>query len=176
MNESASSTPARSRFSSGHLAASFIAAAYFWYYVATYADWHFIDNVDLIFHEAGHAIFMFFGEFIHVAAGSAFQIALPLFFVGYFWWREQPFSASLVSYWVGVNLLNVSLYAGDAVRMQLPLLGGDGVMHDWNYLLSTTNLITHTATVAAVLYFLGVCAMALATLLSFRYSFDRSLG
>ncbi|MBY0376904.1 hypothetical protein K2P96_02940, partial [Patescibacteria group bacterium] len=57
--------------------------AYFWHYVFTDTDWHFIDNANLIFHEAGHVIFSLFGTFIHVLMGSGFQIALPLFITLY---------------------------------------------------------------------------------------------
>ncbi len=58
--------------------------------------------------------------------------------------------------WVGQNLINVSVYAGDAIVMQLPLLGGEGSFHDWHYLLSTLGILSWTPEVAAMLDTLGV--------------------
>lgn len=39
-------------------------------------EWHLIDGVNLVIHEAGHIVFMPFGEFIMIAGGSLFQIIL----------------------------------------------------------------------------------------------------
>jgi hypothetical protein len=132
-----------------------LAALYGAYYAQTGSEWHFIDNVDLIFHEAGHTIFFWTGEWLRILAGSAFQVALPFFIAVYFFLQKQKISGALTLLWVGMNVINVSIYAGDAVRMELPLLGGDGVIHDWNYLLSSLNLLSSTDTIATVLKFCG---------------------
>jgi hypothetical protein len=133
-----------------------LVSAYFWYYAQTYTEWHFIDNVNLIFHEAGHTIFFWTGDFLSIAAGSMFQFLLPLFIAFYFYINRQQVSAAICFMWAGQNLLNISVYAGDAIVMQLPLLGGNSVTHDWNYLLSITNMINHTQEIAAALYTLGI--------------------
>ena len=133
-------------------------------------SWHFIDNVNLIFHEAGHTIFMFFGDFIHVAAGSGFQITLPLFLAGYFFFTNQKISGALTLAWAGQNFVNVSVYARDAVVMQLPLLGGDGVMHDWHYLLETLGLLSHTTFIANTIYALGMTTIFTSLILSIYFS------
>ncbi|MCK9344502.1 MAG: hypothetical protein M0P64_00055 [Candidatus Pacebacteria bacterium] len=140
-----------------------LTCAYFWYYAQTYTAWHFIDNVNLIFHEAGHAIFFFAGEFFQIAAGSIFQAMLPLVFVGYFFINAQNISAVLCLLWVGQNLLNISVYAGDAVMMNLPLLGGDAVEHDWNYILSSLDILRYTPTIASCIYGLGIAFLVLGT-------------
>ncbi|HVV14922.1 MAG TPA: hypothetical protein VHD55_00755 [Candidatus Paceibacterota bacterium] len=136
-----------------------LASIYFLRCAATPAQWHFIDGANLIFHEAGHAIFIFFGQFIHVLMGSGFQVALPAFLAGYFFYTGQKLSAAVCLMWAGQSLVNVSIYAGDALAMQLPLLGGDGVMHDWHYLLSTTNFLYWTPQVAGTLYATGTAAI-----------------
>src|SRR5581483_9009640 len=97
---------------------------------------------------AGHWIFAPFGEFIGILGGSLNQVLIPAVFVGYFWWRDQKWEASVVLFWLGVNFLEVAHYAADAVVMQLPLLGGDGVIHDWHYLLATTNTLAYTKEIA----------------------------
>ncbi len=146
---------------------------YFWHYALTYADWHFIDNVNLIFHEAGHTIFSLFGEFITIAAGSGFQVALPVAITLYFFFTDQKISSMICLMWVGQNLLNVSIYAGDAIKMQLPLLGGDSVIHDWNYLLSTTNTLKYTYTIASILYWSGVLIIFFAAVLTLYFTLTK---
>lgn len=144
-----------------------IVSAYFLYYLFTYTEWHFIDNINLIFHEAGHVIFMFFGEFMHILGGSLFQVLFPAVFVGYFYRRQEYFSASLLLFWVGQNLLNVSVYASDAIAMQLPLLGGDNVGHDWNNLLVMTNTLRYTKAIGNTIFILGILVIVFAIYYSF---------
>ena len=94
----------------------------------------FLDNIDLPIHETGHLLFRPFGEFMGIAGGSLFQVIMPLIFVGYFWWRQQYYSAAIVMLWVGQSILNVYVYAADAVVMQLVLTSGftgsEGSFHD----------------------------------------------
>src|SRR5881394_722049 len=105
----------------------------------------FLDNVDLPIHETGHLLFHPFGEFMMVAGGSLFQVIFPAAFVGYFVWQKSYYSAAIVLLWVGQSILNVWVYAADAVMMQLVLTSGftgsEGSFHDWNYLLTATHLI-----------------------------------
>ena len=119
----------------------------------------FLDNVDLPIHETGHLIFRLFGEFMMVAGGSLFQVILPAVFVGYFLWRKQYYAAAIVGLWVGQSILNVWVYAADAVKMQLVLTSGftgsEGSFHDWNYLLERTGLLNSTNKVAGVIRFIG---------------------
>lgn len=143
------------------------ASLYSLYYVVTISDWHFIDTADLIFHEAGHTIFFFLGEFVQILMGSGFQIVLPLSITYYFFHKRENLSGAICLMWVGMNILNVSIYARDAISMQLPLLGGDGVMHDWNYLLSTLNILSLAPAVASTLYLLGILTVGLGVILSF---------
>ena len=150
--------------------------AYFWYYADTYTQWHFIDNINLIFHEAGHTIFSFFGDFINVFAGSGFQVALPFIISIYFFNNGQNISGSFCLLWVGQNLLNVSIYVGDAVSMKLNLLGGDSVVHDWNYLLNSFGALSHTQTIALVIYSLGIMSIFTGTFLSLYYSWSMELN
>ncbi len=136
-------------------------SAYFLHCAATPTAWHFIDGVNLIFHEAGHAIFIFFGQFIHILMGSGFQVLLPLLISGHFFYTKQRVSGAIALMWAGQSLINVSVYAGDAIVMQLPLLGGDNSFHDWNYLLSTLGILRWTPEIAQTFYATGV-AMILA--------------
>ncbi|MEJ7624030.1 MAG: hypothetical protein WKF34_08540 [Pyrinomonadaceae bacterium] len=119
----------------------------------------FLDNVDLPIHETGHLIFRVFGEFMGIAGGSIFQVLVPAIFVGYFVWQQSYYSAAIILLWVGQSILNVWVYAADAVVMRLLLTSGmtgaEGGFHDWNYLLTETGLIGSTRTVAGLIRFLG---------------------
>ena len=137
-------------------AVTVIIACYFIFYALTATEWHFIDNINLIFHEAGHTLTFFFGQFISIASGSVFQILIPALCCLYFYQQGQRYSASLLLFWVGQNVINVSVYAKDAIVMQLPLLGGDNVMHDWNYVLSAMGLLRLTPYIADIIFISGI--------------------
>ena len=154
----------------GKLFLAILTSIYFLYYASTYTDWHFLDNVNLIIHEAGHIVFLFFGDFMHILGGSLFQVLFPFVFVLYFYRNKQYFSASLVLFWVGQNLLNVSVYASDAIVMQLPLLGGDTSGHDWNALLSMTGLLKYTNVIGSTIYIMGIIVIITAIISSISTS------
>jgi len=157
-------------FSRPKLAVALIASLYFLWCAYDPFQWHLIDGVNLVIHEAGHLIFSPFGEFIMIAGGSLFQVIMPALFVGYFWYNGKYYSAALVFFWVGESILNVSVYAGDAVALQLPLLGGQDSMHDWNYLLSSLNLLPATSKIGGAIRLLGTLVIALAAFGSIKFA------
>lgn len=138
--------------------------------------WNFLNLVDLPIHETGHLIFRLFGEFMMIAGGSIFQVLFPAVFVGYFVWHEQPYSASMVLFWVGQSILNVWVYAADAVVQQLVLTSGmtgsEGSFHDWNYMLTTLGLIDSTPQIAGLIRIVGTLTILAAAGLSVYYSFN----
>ncbi len=152
------------------LAVAVIATLYFFWCAFDPYQWHFIDGVNLVIHEAGHVVFSPLGEFMMIAGGSLFQLIIPAGFWAYFLYQRQQYSAALVLFWVGESILNVSVYAADAQALQLPLLGGGDSMHDWNYLLTSLNLLQSTAVVAIVLRGLGTSVILLAALRSIRFA------
>lgn len=146
-----------------------IITLYMLYYLITLADWHFIDNVNLIFHEAGHTVFSFFGRFINILGGTLMQILIPTTFSFYFYNREDYFSASLLLFWLSQNFFNVSVYARDAIKMELPLLGGDGVGHDWNSMLTSAGILKYTEQVSSFFYLAGIIILVFAIVFSFKF-------
>ena len=149
-------------------------SVYFLWIVYAPLNGSFLDLVDLPIHETGHLLFRPFGEFMMIAGGSLFQVMMPVVFVGYFVWYERYYSAAIVLFWVGQSVLNVFVYAADAVVMQIVLLGGltgsEGSFHDWNYLLTATRLINSTKTVAGLIRILGTLTIIAAGILSIYYS------
>ena len=134
----------------------------------------FLDNVDLPIHEFGHLLFRPFGQFLMVAGGSLFQVIMPAIFVGYFILQRSFYSAAIVLFWVGQSILNVWVYAADAVVMKLVLTSGftgsEGSFHDWNYLLTATGLLTSTKIVAGAIRLAGTLVIISAVVFSTYYS------
>ena len=152
------------------LCIALLASIYFLFVALTPGAWHFIDFVNLLIHEAGHVIFMPFGEFMHILGGSLFQVVFPMLYIAYFYLRRDYFSASLLVFWVGENLINVSVYASDAIAMQLPLLGGDTSGHDWHNILSMLHLLPETGAIGFTIYMAGVITILAGMVLSIATS------
>lgn len=136
----------------------------------------FLDNVDLPIHETGHLLFRPFGEFMMVAGGSLFQVIFPLVFFGYFaFWQRSYYSASIVLLWVGQSILNVWVYASDAIVGKLVLTSGftgsEGSFHDWNYLLTATGLLDSTKGVAKIIRFFGTLIIITASVSAIYFGF-----
>jgi hypothetical protein len=152
------------------LVVALLAAAYFGWCAYNPYRWHFIDGVNLVIHEAGHVIFMPFGEFISVAGGSLFQLIVPAVFAAYFFRRGQFYSAALVLFWLGQSMLNVAVYAGDALALELPLLGGEDSIHDWNYMLDRLGMLQSTRVIGGLIRLCGTGIIVAAGLFAYRFS------
>jgi hypothetical protein len=113
----------------------------------------FLDYINLAFHEAGHLFLGFFGKFIGFTGGTVFQLLLPALCMLQLRRKNSNLGWQLCLFWLGESLLNISVYAGDAIRQNLPLVGGGE--HDWTYLLTETGLIAHTSGVARFIFLLG---------------------
>ena len=130
----------------------------------------FMDLVDLPIHETGHFVFAPFGEFMGFAGGSLLQIIMPAAFVGYFVWKQSYYSAAIVLFWVGQSILNVFVYAQDAVTMLLPLVGGG--IHDWNWMLSRLGWLDYTKSIAGMIRLVGTFTIFIAAILSIYFAFN----
>jgi len=131
-----------------------------------------LDNVNLVFHEAGHVIFALGGEFIGILGGSLMQVLIPVVCGVALLQRRDPFGVALCGLWTGQSMVNVAIYVGDARQLALPLLGGEHVIHDWNYLLGKLGLLewdrflAGMMTLMAVLTILASAVLGTLTLLS----------
>lgn len=128
----------------------------------------FLDMVDLPIHETGHFVFAPLGEFMGFAGGSLFQVIMPAAFVGYFVWKQSYYSAAIVLFWVGQSILNVFVYAQDAVTMLLPLVGGG--IHDWNWMLERLGLLGYTKPIAGMIRLVGTLTIFTAAVLSIYFA------
>lgn len=134
----------------------------------------FLDRVDLIFHEAGHVIFGIFGEFIGILGGTLMQLLIPAGITVYFVVNQQIYSAAVTLFWVAQNFFNVSVYVKDARAQVLPLLGGEGVIHDWNYILGRLHLLNWDQVVGNVIYTAGLVVLGVSVLWGFYASLEEA--
>lgn len=137
--------------------------------------WHFaaapmgaaMDSVlhlpNLVFHEAGHAIFGLFGRLIGVLGGSLLQLTVPIVCAVAFWRQQNRFGAAVCAWWAGQNLVDLAPYIADARRLQLTLLGGrtgaEVEGHDWEYLLAEMGWLHLDQTLGLAAHRLGLVVM-----------------
>ncbi|MCA9363384.1 hypothetical protein KC851_03615 [Candidatus Kaiserbacteria bacterium] len=124
--------------------------------IFTKDTWAFIQNVNLIFHEAGHVIFIFFGETLYILGGSILEITIPLIVTVHFVWTKQFFSAAVTCWWLATALLSVSIYASDARERVLPLITNDISTHDWFNLLNNHNLLKYDDVIGFIFWGLAL--------------------
>jgi len=119
---------------------------------------NFLHLVNLVFHEAGHVIFGFFGRFVAVLGGSLNQVLVPAVCTGVFLARRQYGAAAVTLFWTGESLADVAVYVADGRAMALPLLA-DGALHDWNYILGNLGLLQAAEWLGRVTFGLGALTM-----------------
>ena len=121
----------------------------------------FMHRVNLVFHEAGHVVFMPFGHFMMVLGGTLGQLLMPVVAGGALLIKNRDaFGASLALWWLGQSLMDVAPYINDARALQLTLLGGGTGrdrpgMHDWENILLDLGLIEHERAIALAVERLG---------------------
>jgi hypothetical protein len=57
-------------------------------------------------------------------------VIVPAVCAGYFLLHRQTASFAVALFWTGESIADVAVYMADAQRRALPLLGGEGVVHD----------------------------------------------
>jgi hypothetical protein len=126
--------------------------------------WVFLDNVNLLLHEAGHFLFRWFGAGMSALGGTLHQLLWPALFTVYFaWWRKDRFAAFVCAWWFGENLQQIAVYMRDAIDMGLPLVGGE--VHDWNFLFSRWGVLRSCLGIGRAVQVLGWSCMATSLLL-----------
>ena len=128
----------------------------------------FMHRVNLVFHEAGHIIFLPFGEFMTVLGGSLGQLLMPMIVLGVFLFQERnTFGASVGLWWLAQSMIDLAPYINDARAGQLVLLGGVTGQdapgyHDWTNILSQLGWMRYDHAIAGGVDLLGETLMCLA--------------
>lgn len=126
--------------------------AYVGWLVVDY-DYHFLDGVNLLFHEAGHVFLALFGQTAHFLGGTLAQLFFPAACVLHFLQSQRLYEAWLTGIWLAESLMNTARYLGDAQAQALPLVGGH--IHDWHWLLQRWGLLEHCEAIASGLHFMA---------------------
>ncbi len=118
-----------------------------------------LDTINLFIHEAGHLFLRPFGMFIHIIGGSFFQCFIPLALL-IVTWRQNISQIVYPGFWLGENLVNVSVYIADAPFRKLKLIA-KGLIHDWGWLLG--GRMEMAAPLSETVYWTGIaiCIAAL---------------
>ncbi|HIF94408.1 MAG: hypothetical protein ABGX04_03095 [Myxococcales bacterium] len=141
-------------------------------------DYHFIDGVNLLFHEAGHVFLGFMGPTVHFLGGTIGQLFFPVACALHFVQSGKPYEARLMGIWFAESLMYTARYLGDAQAQALPLVGGH--IHDWNWLLSRWGLLPNCESIATALHFVAVGIAVACLIAAWRWvesseeSFDSS--
>lgn len=133
------------------------------YYIFSHGEYTLIDNANLIIHEAGHFFFGFMGNFIQAAGGTLMQILFPAFLAFYFLRTGYQTGVQIFIFWLGQNLINISVYAADAQVRKLHLLGNG--KHDWYYMLRELGILNQCELVGFTFFTLAILLMVVALLL-----------
>jgi hypothetical protein len=113
----------------------------------------FMHRINLVFHEAGHVIFMPFGQFMHILGGSLGQLLMPAIVTGVLVFRNNDnFGGSIGLWWIGQSMKDLGPYINDARDLQLQLLTGHSQdvpeTHDWANILLDLGLIFYEKKIA----------------------------
>jgi hypothetical protein len=124
-----------------------------WYAFVRGAAVPVLSLVDLGFHELGHLLAAPLPELLTAAAGSVFQVMVPVGLALYFWLRPNDrMAAGLCLAWAGASAQQVAVYVADAPTQLLPLIGGE---HDWAYILGRLGLMHRADTLATIVLWFG---------------------
>ena len=116
----------------------------------------------ILFHEAGHVVFMPFGEALRVAGGTLGQLLMPLVCAVALHRRGDNFGAAVCLAWMGMSLMDASVYAYDAANPVLPLIGGgtgSDSFHDFVFLFERYGQLGHARGWAMAMKALGAIAV-----------------
>ena len=126
----------------------------------------FLHRPLLVFHEAGHVVFMLLGEWMTVLGGTLGQLLMPAILGGALLFKNRdPFGAAIGLWLFGVSLLDVAPYMYDALHPQLMLLSGttgEEGGHDWIFLFSSVGLLAKSQLIGGLVHKLGALVILVA--------------
>jgi hypothetical protein len=150
-------------------------------YVGYRQFWEPVDYVsafaaiNLCIHEGGHLLMRPFGnEFLHIAGGTAMQLAAPLICMYILLGQREYFGIPFCLGWLSTNLIGVGVYMADARARELPLVTAEGAgssdaltTHDWAYLFGYFGLLRHDTEIGLWTRAAGTAVMIAALLIGF---------
>ena len=127
-------------------------------------DLAIVDLANLVFHEAGHILFLPFGSFLTSLGGSLTQVLIPLACMAAFLVKQRDrFAAAVALWWAGENFVDLAPYIADARALQLVLLGGhtgaEVEGHDWEAILGALGWLPYDVILGRACHRAGVVIM-----------------
>ena len=122
----------------------------------------FIDQVNLIVHEAGHLLFGWLGRTLGLWGGTLLELIVPAALAVYFAVHRQTTAAAFAGFFFFENFLYIAAYMADARAQQLPLVTvGDPEMggHDWFLIFAQLGLLQYDRSIAAAVKAAGWLGM-----------------
>lgn len=124
-----------------------------------------VDMANLVFHEAGHILFLPLGSFMTSLGGSLTQVLVPLVCMATFTLKTRDlYAAAVALWWAGENLVDMAPYVSDARALQLVLLGGhtgaEVEGHDWEAILGALGWLPYDVALGRACHRVGVLVMA----------------
>jgi hypothetical protein len=131
-----------------------------------YVGRSFMHLINLPFHEAGHLLLAFLGDFMRVLGGTLVQVIVPLVCLIAFLKQAEPFGAACCLWWTGQSFIDAAPYIYDARAGQLMLLGGttgqdNPDFHDWHNMLARLGLLQYDHAFAYAAKSVGVSLLIL---------------
>ena len=125
----------------------------------------FLHRPLLLFHEAGHVIFMPLGHWFSVLGGTLGQLLMPaIMSVALRLKNRDRFGTAVGLWFFGVSLLDIAPYMYDALQPQLMLLSGrtgEAGGHDWIYLFNSLGLLPRAQVIGGRTHTLGALVIIL---------------
>ena len=122
--------------------------------------WTIFYGITLGFHEMGHLVSGWMGQFLCALMGSVFQVAVPIVVIVIFFRQPDYFGMTVGGFWLSYSLFELAAYVGDARAQDLPLVGfasQEDLQHDWHYILGQLHMLKFDTTLA---FFVRVAAVA----------------
>lgn len=116
-------------------------------------QFHFIDYVNLAFHEAGHLFLTPFGTTMHFLGGSVGQLVFPILVSVKFLREDKKFEAGIGGIWFAESMMNIAWYMTDANVRIIPLVGGG--VHDWYFLFGQWGILRHAEKIGGFVHILA---------------------
>jgi hypothetical protein len=135
------------------------------YAASNHSGFLFLDNANLMIHEAGHPLFGIlgggaetgFGHTLMVLGGTLLELIVPLACAAYFFFRRESTGTAFCAFWFFENFLYIGTYMADARTSALLLVGsGDS---DWEVLFTQWNLMLHDTQIGHATRTLGWIGM-----------------
>lgn len=120
------------------------------------------QSLNFFLHEIAHLITAFLPHIFVALAGSLAEILLGLTLIITAFAVRSYYASVFCFLWFMLAMFSVADYIGDARSQSLPLVsfGGGDPIHDWNFILTQLNLLTHDTLIANLTRGIGIFAGA----------------